>query len=185
MFFKKQLFGYDKSDVDQIIKKLTDENQRLKNIIVRQEKNINELSDELSRMKEKENNIQKSLIDAKNLAKEIVNESEEYASYTKEEAKKNSRRIFNNFEKNFNELVAVKRDIVDLELKLKEEIREKIIFYLNQLDDIDVFGERLDAKFIQIEDRIEQMKLEFSDDYSAYQKESEVEEIPVYTFQTD
>ncbi|MBJ8325284.1 DivIVA domain-containing protein [Streptococcus pacificus] len=184
MFFKKQLFGYNKADVDQIINKLTEDNQRLKNMIVDQEKNINELSDALSQMKEKENDIQKSLMDAKNIAEEIINEAEVYASNKKEEAKKNSSRIFNNFEKNFNEIVAIKREIVDLELKMKEEIREKVNFYLNQLDDIDVFGEQLDAKFIQIEDRFEQIKLELPDD-KEYQKEAEVEEIPVYTFHTD
>ncbi|MBR7927458.1 DivIVA domain-containing protein [Aerococcaceae bacterium zg-ZUI334] len=197
---KTLFFGYSRASVEEKIQQMHREQKMLKDTVKNQEETINDLKERLARFESKELLISEVIVEAKDLAKNVIKDAHAEASDIRSSTEEVVTNRLSNFELSMAELEAIKREIVLQESYLKGELKSVLQKHMDFLETIDLstFGkikEELDRSMDlakTVKEEIQQTETEKQENNNrkiidlipkSKVVEVEVDEIPTYNFE--
>ncbi|MWV56619.1 MULTISPECIES: DivIVA domain-containing protein [Streptococcus] len=197
---KTLFFGYSRSSVHETIRQMNHDQERLKDTIRHQEDTINDLKERLVRYQSKELLISEVIVEAKDLAKNVIKDAHDEASDIRTSTEQEVAERLSDFELSMAELEAIKREIVMQENVLKKELKEVLQKHLEVLDNTDLSSfvdasQEIDMSFDltqDVKERIQNSEKVVQEDNNrkiidlirkSKELTAEVDEIPTYNFE--
>ncbi|MBS4461285.1 DivIVA domain-containing protein [Aerococcaceae bacterium zg-B36] len=146
---KTFFFGYSRASVEEKIQQMYREQKMLKDTVKNQEETINDLKERLARFESKELLISEVIVEAKDLAKNVIKDAHAEASDIRSSTEEVVTNRLSNFELSMAELEAIKREIVLQESYLKGELKSVLQKHMDFLETIDL------SAFVEINDELD------------------------------
>ena len=131
---RKSLFGYHKKEVEALVKKFEKDNELLKQELTGKSEAIEQLSAQLYKYRSQEELISESIIDAKKLSKQIVEEAKQQATEMIDAANKTISDEFERFNQTMKTLNESKDRVVAQKTELSKELQELLLRYKNAFE---------------------------------------------------
>ena len=131
---RKSLFGYHKKDVEDLVEKLEQENKILKQELTGKLETIEQLNAQLYKYRSQEELISESIIDAKQLSKQLVEEAKQQATEMIDAANKTISDEFERFNQTMDTLNEMKNKVVAQKTELSKELQELLLRYKNAFE---------------------------------------------------
>ena len=131
---RKSLFGYHKKDVEDLVEKLEQENKILKQELTGKSEAIEQLNAQLYKYRSQEELISESIIDAKQLSKQLVEEAKQQATEMIDAANKTISDEFERFNQTMDTLNEIKNKVVAQKVELSKELQEILLRYKNAFE---------------------------------------------------
>ena len=131
---RRSLFGYDKKEVEDLVKKLEQENKLLKQELTGKSEAIEQLNAQLYKYRSQEELISESIIDAKQLSKQLVEEAKQQATEMIDAANKTISDEFERFNQTMDTLNEMKNKVVAQKTELSKELQELLLRYKNAFE---------------------------------------------------
>ena len=131
---RRSLFGYDKKEVEDLVKKLEEENKILKQELTGKSEAIEQLNAQLYKYRSQEELISEAIIDAKQLSKQLVEEAKQQATEMIDAANKTISDEFERFNQTMDTLNEIKNKVVAQKVELSKELQEILLRYKNAFE---------------------------------------------------
>ena len=131
---RKSLFGYHKKDVEDLVEKLEQENKILKQELTGKSETVEQLNAQLYKYRSQEELISESIIDAKQLSKQLVEEAKQQATEMIDAANKTISDEFERFNQTMDTLNEIKNKVVAQKVELSKELQELLLRYKNAFE---------------------------------------------------
>ena len=160
---RKSLFGYHKKEVEDLLKKLEKEKELLKQELTGKSEAIEQLNAQLYKYRSQEELISESIIDAKQLSKQLVEEAKQQATEMIDAANKTISDEFERFNQTMDTLNEMKNKVVAQKAELSKELQELLLRYKNafetsETEDFTRIKEHLEEEITQSEKVFESSK---------------------------
>lgn len=160
---RRSLFGYHKKEVEDLVKKLEQENKLLKQELTGKSEAIEQLNAQLYKYRSQEELISESIIDAKQLSKQLVEEAKQQATEMIDAANKTISDEFERFNQTMDTLNEMKNKVVAQKAELSKELQELLLRYKNafetsETEDFTRIKEHLEEEITQSEKVFESSK---------------------------
>ena len=160
---RRSLFGYHKKEVEDLVKKLEQENKLLKQELTGKSEAIEQLNAQLYKYRSQEELISESIIDAKQLSKQLVEEAKQQATEMIDAANKTISDEFERFNQTMDTLNEMKNKVVAQKAELSKELQELLLRYKNafetsETEDFTRIKEHLEEGIAQSEKAFESSK---------------------------
>ena len=160
---RRSLFGYDKKEVEAFVKSLEKENEKLKKELVEKTETTDQLRAQVQKFRSKEELISESIIDAKQLSKQLVEEAKQQATEMIDAANKTISDEFERFNQTMDTLNEMKNKVVAQKTELSKELQELLLRYKNafensETEDFTRIKEHLEEEFTHSEEFFEHSK---------------------------
>ncbi|MTB64774.1 hypothetical protein GGG87_07175 [Streptococcus sp. zg-86] len=164
---RKTLFwGYSRASVNELIQEMNHERERLNDTLKHKEEIIADMKEQVTRYQSKELLVSEVIIEAKDLAKNIIKDAHKEASDIRSSTEKEIAERLSEFELSMAELEAIKREIVTQETVLKSELKGVLQKHLEVLDDADL------STFVDVSQEID-MSLDLTQNVKKHIQDSE------------
>ena len=131
---RRSLFGYDKKEVEAFVKSLEKENEKLKKELVEKTETTDQLRTQVQKFRSKEELISESIIDAKQLSKQLVDEAKQQATDMINAANQTIADEFERFNQTMRTLNELKEKVVAQKTELSKELQELLLRYKNAFE---------------------------------------------------
>ena len=131
---RRSLFGYDKKEVEAFVRSLEKENEKLKKELVEKTETTDQLRAQVQKFRSKEELISESIIDAKQLSKQLVEEAKQQATEMIDAANKIISDEFERFNQTMDTLNEMKNKVVAQKTELSKELQELLLRYKNAFE---------------------------------------------------
>ena len=131
---RRSLFGYDKKEVEALVRSLEKENEKLKKELVEKTETTDQLRAQVQKFRSKEELISESIIDAKQLSKQLVEEAKQQATEMIDAANKTISDEFERFNQTMDTLNEMKNKVVAQKTELSKELQELLLRYKNAFE---------------------------------------------------
>ena len=160
---RRSLFGYKKREVDDLISRLEGEKAHLKQELEGKSEMIEQLNAQLYKYRSQEELISESIIDAKQLSKQLVEEAKQQATEMIDAANKTISDEFERFNQTMDTLNEMKNKVVAQKAELSKELQELLLRYKNafetsETEDFTRIKEHLEEEITQSEKVFESSK---------------------------
>ena len=160
---RRSLFGYDKKEVEAFVKSLEKENEKLKKELVEKNETTDQLRAQVQKFRSKEELISESIIDAKLLSKQLVDEAKQQATDMINAANQTIADEFERFNQTMRTLNELKEKVVAQKTELSKELQELLLRYKNafensETEDFTRIKEHLEEEFTHSEEFFEHSK---------------------------
>lgn len=160
---RRSLFGYDKKEVEAFVKSLEKENEKLKKELVEKNETTDQLRAQVQKFRSKEELISESIIDAKLLSKQLVDEAKQQATDMINAANQTIADEFERFNQTMRTLNELKEKVVAQKTELSKELQELLLRYKNafensETEDFTRIKEHLEEEIAQSEKVFESSK---------------------------
>ena len=131
---RRSLFGYDKKEVEDLVRKLEKDNELLKQELTGKSETIEQLNAQLYKYRSKEELISEAIIDAKQLSKQLVEEAKQQATEMIDAANKTISDEFERFNQTMRTLNELKDKVVAQKIELSKELQGLLLRYKNAFE---------------------------------------------------
>ena len=131
---RRRLFGYDKKEVEDLVRKLEKDNELLKQELTGKSEAIEQLNAQLYKYRSKEELISEAIIDAKQLSKQLVEEAKQQATEMIDAANKTISDEFERFNQTMRTLNELKDKVVAQKIELSKELQGLLLRYKNAFE---------------------------------------------------
>ena len=131
---RKSLFGYHKKEVEDLVRKLEKDKELLKQELTGKLETIEQLNAQLYKYRSQEELISESIIDAKQLSKQLVEEAKQQATEMIDAANKTISDEFERFNQTMDTLNEMKNKVVAQKTELSKELQELLLRYKNAFE---------------------------------------------------
>ena len=131
---RRRLFGYDKKEVEDLVRKLEKDNELLKQELTGKSEAIEQLNAQLYKYRSKEELISEAIIDAKQLSKQLVEEAKQQATEMIDAANKTISDGFERFNQTMRTLNELKDKVVAQKIELSKELQGLLLRYKNAFE---------------------------------------------------
>ena len=166
---RKSVFGYHKKEVEDLVRKLEKEKELLKQELTGKSEAVEQLNAQLYKYRSQEELISESIIDAKQLSKQLVEEAKQQATEMIDAANKTISEEFERFNKTMDTLNEIKNKVVAQKVELSKELQEILLRYKNAFENSET------EDFIRIQEHLEE---EITHSEKVYENSKQVIYIP-------
>ncbi|MWV56722.1 hypothetical protein J5M87_03795 [Streptococcus sp. zg-86] len=152
--------------MNELIQEMNHERERLNDTLKHKEEIIADMKEQVTRYQSKELLVSEVIIEAKDLAKNIIKDAHKEASDIRSSTEKEIAERLSEFELSMAELEAIKREIVTQETVLKSELKGVLQKHLEVLDDADL------STFVDVSQEID-MSLDLTQNVKKHIQDSE------------
>ena len=131
---RKSVFGYHKKEVEDLVRKLEKEKELLKQELTGKSEAVEQLNAQLYKYRSQEELISESIIDAKQLSKQLVEEAKQQATEMIDAANKTISDEFERFNQTMDTLNEIKNKVVAQKVELSKELQEILLRYKNAFE---------------------------------------------------
>ena len=131
---RKSLFGYHKKEVEDLVRKLEKDKELLKQELTGKSEAIEQLNAQLYKYRSQEELISESIIDAKQLSKQLVEEAKQQATEMIDAANQTISDEFERFNQTMKTLNELKEKVVAQKTELSKELQEILLRYKNAFE---------------------------------------------------
>ena len=147
---RKNLFGYHKKEVEDLVRKLEKDKELLKQELTGKLETIEQLNAQLYKYRSQEELISEAIIDAKQFSKQLVEEAKQQATEMMDAANKTISEEFERFNKTMDTLNEIKNKVVAQKVELSKELQEILLRYKNAFEHSET------EDFIRIQEHLEE-----------------------------